>query len=176
MIGKNSILSSVSNVQILSIFKLPEKTNFDFVLLKVGGGTVGSVIANKLSSIGNVSVLLIEAGNIFGPLSIIPLLTTIQQSTSVDWAFRTVPQKYSSAGFVNQQQFLPRGKGLGGSSQLNYMLHYSDGTEKEFDKWEIFGGSEWGRENLMKYLIEDSGCNDDKATDVCIASDNEASV
>lgn len=111
----------------------------------------------------------------FGPLSIIPLLSTLQQNTSVDWAFRTVAQKYSSSGFVNQQQFLPRGKGLGGSSQLNYMLHYSDDILAEFDKWESFGGSEWSRENLIKYLTEsDDDCgDDDKATDVCTATDTE---
>lgn len=122
-----------------------------------------------------MTVLLIEAGNIFGPLSIVPLLTTIQQNTSVDWAFRTVPQKYSSSGFVNKQQFLPRGKGLGGSSQLNYMLHYSEDIQEEFDKWETFGGSEWGRANLMKYLAEsDDDCsNDDEATDVCVATNRE---
>lgn len=116
---------------------------------------------------GNVSVLLIEAGNEFGPLSIVPLLTTLQQNTSVDWAFRTVPQKFSSNGFVNQQQLLPRGKGLGGSSQLNYLLHYMDDIGREFDKWETFAGSEWGRANLMRYLSESSAlerCNDDEAT------------
>lgn len=117
-----------------------------------------------------MTVLLIEAGNIFGPLSIVPLLTTIQQSTSVDWAFRTVPQKYSSAGFVNQQQFLPRGKGLGGSSQLNYMLHYSDDIQMEFDRWETFAGSEWGRTNFGKYLTEHNDCKDDERADVCFAS------
>ncbi len=116
---------------------------------------------------GNVSVLLIEAGNLFGPLSIIPLLTTLQQNTSVDWAFRSVPQKYSCTGFVNQQQLLPRGKGLGGSSQLNYMLHYSDNIGKEFDKWESFGGSGWGRATIMKHLSKYTDCSDDEATDVC---------
>lgn len=109
---------------------------------------------------GNVTVLLIEAGTTFGPLSIIPLLTTFQQNTTVDWAFRTVPQQYSSAGFVNRQQVLPRGKGLGGSSQLNYMLHYGDDMETEFDKLEAFAGSLWGRANLMKYLSESN-------TEVC---------
>lgn len=120
-----------------------------------------------------MTVLLIEAGNIFGPLSIVPLLTTIQQSTSVDWAFRTVPQKYSSAGFVNQQQFLPRGKGLGGSSQLNYMLHYSGDIQMEFDRWERYAGSEWGRTNFMKYLTENNDCNDDERADVCFAANSD---
>lgn len=76
-------------------------------------------------------------------------------------------QKYSSTGFVNNQQLLPRGKGLGGSSQLNYMLHYSDDIRKEFDKWETFAGSEWGRENMMKYLTEVNDCEDSETLDSC---------
>ncbi|KAG4076371.1 hypothetical protein HA402_005814 [Bradysia odoriphaga] len=135
-----------------------DRKEFDYII--VGAGTVGSVIANKLSSMDNVTVLLIEAGTTFGPLSIIPLLTTFQQNTTVDWAFRTVPQRYSSTGFDNRQQLLPRGKGLGGSSQLNYMLQYNDDIEMEFDKWETYSGSTWKRTNMMKYLLSESNSED----------------
>lgn len=117
-----------------------------------------------------------EAGNVFGPLSIVPLLTTLQQNTSVDWAFRTVSQEWSSKGFVNQQQFLPRGKGLGGSSQLNYNLHYGDDFRTEFHKWEKYGGPEWGYGNMMKYVAEDEiPCGDDfgKSEKSCTAKPNQ---
>lgn len=33
---------------------------------------------------------------------------------------------------------MPRGKGLGGSSQLNYMLHF-DGLQRDFDEWRQYG-------------------------------------
>lgn len=50
------------------------------------------------------------------------------------------------------------------------MLHYSDDIRKEFDKWENFAGSEWGRENMMKYLTEINDCEDSDALDTCSKS------
>lgn len=42
----------------------------------------------------------------------------------------------------DQVQFLPRGKGIGGSSQLNYLLHF-DGHRKDFDRWVANGADLW---------------------------------
>lgn len=39
-------------------------------------------------------------------------------------------------------QFLPRGKGIGGSSQLNYLLHF-DGHRNDFDRWVENGADLW---------------------------------
>lgn len=50
-----------------------------------------------------------------------------------------------------QQQVLPRGKGLGGSSQLNYMLHF-DGIESDFDEWERLGAKGWNYASMKKYF------------------------
>lgn len=137
----------------------------------MGAGTAGSVLANRLSANANVSVLLIEAGDVFGAASVVPLLATTLQQTSSDWAFRTTPQKYSSRGLINnvscfpatnvvardclplfsQQQFLPRGRGLGGSGQINYMLHFT-GTGEDFERWERLGAIGWGYEAMKPYL------------------------
>lgn len=43
------------------------------------------------------------------------------------------------------------GKGLGGSSQLNFMLH-TKGIKRDFDNWEKIGGKEWNYITLKKYL------------------------
>lgn len=43
-------------------------------------------------------------------------------------------------------QFLPRGKGLGGSSQLNYMLHF-DGIKSDLRRWEAYGVELWDFED-----------------------------
>lgn len=69
--------------------------------IAVGAGTAGSVLANRLSANSNVSVLLVEAGDVFGAASIVPLFSTAMQQTKYDWAFRTTPQKYSSHGLIN---------------------------------------------------------------------------
>lgn len=76
------------------------KSDFDYVI--VGGGTAGCVLANILSEHVENRVLLIEAGGMFGPLAMIPLLSLQQQQTQVDWQLRTAPQQYSSFGFYNQ--------------------------------------------------------------------------
>lgn len=129
------------------------KTEFDYII--IGGGTAGCVLANKLSANEDAKVLLIEAGNVFGPLAMIPLLTSQQQKTKVDWQLRTTRQEHSTNGFIDQVQMLPRGKGLGGSSQLNYMLHF-DGNKNDFRRWQAHGASEWTFENFRNFFDKES--------------------
>ncbi|XP_058817758.1 neither inactivation nor afterpotential protein G [Topomyia yanbarensis] len=142
-LGYEHIPNRVSNVESL------KDASFDFII--VGAGTAGCVLANRLSADPNNSVLLIEAGDVFGPASIVPLLSTTIQQTRFDWAFRTTPQKYSSRGLINNQQFLPRGRGLGGSGQINYMLHFT-GIKDDFDRWERLGAHDWNFERMKPYL------------------------
>jgi choline dehydrogenase len=52
---------------------------------------------------------------------------------------------------MNNIQFLPRGKGLGGSHQLNYLLHFT-GLKEDFDRWEKLGVRNWSYKNLKYYL------------------------
>ncbi|KAM7362882.1 neither inactivation nor afterpotential protein G isoform 2-T2 [Cochliomyia hominivorax] len=123
---------------------------FDYVV--VGAGTAGSVVASLLSKHSNATVLLIEAGGHFGLLSKIPLLTTFQQKGLNDWSFLSTPQKHSSKGLEELRQCLPRGKGLGGSAQLNYMLH-CDGYEGDFERWaNDFNLSDWNWLSVKPYL------------------------
>uniref|UniRef100_A0A1Y9H2T1 Glucose-methanol-choline oxidoreductase N-terminal domain-containing protein n=1 Tax=Anopheles dirus TaxID=7168 RepID=A0A1Y9H2T1_9DIPT len=129
--------------------RLLQDHSFDYII--VGAGTAGCVLANKLSENPNVTVLLVEAGDTFGAASIIPLISTAMQGTKYDWAFRTTPQKYSSFGLGNNQQLLPRGKGLGGSGQINYMLHFT-GIPEDFDRWERLGAQGWNWHAMKPYL------------------------
>ncbi|XP_050069065.1 neither inactivation nor afterpotential protein G [Anopheles maculipalpis] len=129
--------------------RMLQDRSFDYII--VGAGTAGCVLANRLSENPNVTVLLVEAGDTFGAASIIPLISTAMQGTKYDWAFRTTPQKYSSHGLGNNQQLLPRGKGLGGSGQINYMLHFT-GIPEDFDRWERLGARDWNWHAMKPYL------------------------
>ncbi|XP_013099182.2 neither inactivation nor afterpotential protein G isoform X1 [Stomoxys calcitrans] len=110
----------------------PGEYIFDYVV--VGAGSSGSVVASLLSKHSKSTILLVEAGDRFGFLSKIPLLTTFQQKGVNDWSFLSTRQAHSSRGLEEERQCLPRGKGLGGSAQLNYMLHF-DGYEGDFERW-----------------------------------------
>lgn len=134
------------------IFSLQPPFNNNAFLV-VGAGTAGSVLANRLSENPNTSVLLVEAGQQFGLLSAVPLLALVMQKSTVDWSYVSSVQTHSSFGMVDHRQFLPRGKGLGGSSQMNFLLHF-DGADADFDAWDatMAGASGWGSRTMRPYL------------------------
>lgn len=122
------------------------------LIFLVGAGTAGSTLASLLTKHSNGSVLLIEAGGSFGYLSRVPLLTTFQQKGINDWSFLSAPQKHSSKALIDQRQCLPRGKGLGGSANLNYMLHF-DGHGPDFDLWHtLYNLSEWSWNHMRPFV------------------------
>jgi choline dehydrogenase len=127
-----------------------ENREFDFII--IGGGTAGCVLSYHLTKYSNFTVLLIEAGGIFNGLSIIPLLSTFMQGTRMDWKLKSTQQKYSSRGLIDKIQFLPRGKGLGGSHNLNYLLHSTGGGIDEFDEWMKYGGKTWNYDSIKRFL------------------------
>src|SRR5437870_11641214 len=76
------------------------------VLFVVGGGTAGSVLANRLSVAPNVRVLLLEAGgDDENVVTDIPLFARHLQQTDVDWKFKTVPQKYACMASQNSVNY-----------------------------------------------------------------------
>lgn len=76
--------------------------NYFIRLIIVGGGSGGAVLASRLSEIFDFTVLLLEAGGPEPVTSTVPWFHSILPGSSLDWKFRTVPQKDILLGYQNQ--------------------------------------------------------------------------
>ena len=124
---------------------------YDYII--VGSGSSGSVLANRLSADPSVSVLLVEAGGSDDCLDArVPAAAVKLQLTPRDWQYKTVPQRNSMQGMTNQISHWPRGRCLGGSSTLNYMLWVKP-HPKEFDRWESqYGCRGWSYADVEPFF------------------------
>ncbi|XP_068622875.1 neither inactivation nor afterpotential protein G [Battus philenor] len=136
-----------------SIVRKPDK-RYDYII--VGAGTAGCTLAARLSEDPNVKVLLVEAGDHMGFFTKIPLTSTAAQLGPDDWSVRTTPQKYSSFGLWDQTQIIPRGKGLGGSGQINFLLH-GFGLPEDYERWSRRGFKGWTLQDLKPYFMKAFG-------------------
>ncbi|GAC1436204.1 MAG: GMC family oxidoreductase N-terminal domain-containing protein [Solirubrobacteraceae bacterium] len=119
----------------------------DYVI--VGAGSAGCVLANRLSEDPDVSVLLLEAGGKDRSLNIkVPAAFAKQFHTKLDWDFATEPEPHVDG----RELYIPRGKGLGGSSSMNAML-YVRGRPLDYAQWEAQGASGWGWDDVLPYFI-----------------------
>jgi choline dehydrogenase-like flavoprotein len=115
-----------------------------FYLIRYFFFSAGCVIANRLTENKKFNVLLIEAGKVETPVQNVPGLAAFQQLTDYNWNYQAEPQPGSclglyknstirgiilskinlqTAGMENQRCNLNRGKALGGSSVINYMMY-----------------------------------------------------
>ena len=98
----------------------------------VGGGSAGCVLADRLSADPNNRVILVEAGGEGkGFLLTMPAgYGVTANAPSNSWHYKSEPEP--SIG--GRQMLLPRGLGLGGSSNINGLL-YVRGQHADFDGW-----------------------------------------
>ena len=121
--------------------------HYDYIV--VGSGSAGSVVAGRLAG-GGHRVLLVEAGGPAPALAHIPGMVAGLQRSVLDWSYRTEQQDSAvlSSGGVS---IWPRGKVLGGSSILNYML-YMRGHSRDYDEWRDAGLEGWGYQDVLQYF------------------------
>ncbi|XP_045454198.1 glucose dehydrogenase [FAD, quinone] [Melitaea cinxia] len=125
------------------------REEYDFVI--VGGGSAGSVLANRLSEVEGWNVLLLEAGGHETEISDVPLLSLFLHKSKLDWKYRTQPQDSACQAMVDKRCSWTKGKVLGGSSVLNTML-YIRGNKNDYDHWESLGNPGWGYKDILPYF------------------------
>lgn len=109
---------------------------YDFII--IGSGSAGAVIANRLTEVENWNVLLLEAGGDETEISDVPLMAGYLQLSQLDWKYKTEPSGKACLAMNGGRCNWPRGKVIGGSSVLNYML-YLRGNKKDYNLWEEMG-------------------------------------
>ncbi len=128
--------------------------HFDFVI--VGGGSAGAVIASRLSEDPSCRVALIEAGDRPPAVSSMPIAcASMQRDPATDWMYTADPGK-AGLGLNGRRVPVPRGKMLGGSSSLNYML-YVRGHPGDFDSWAEGGATGWSYVEVLPYFRKSEG-------------------
>ncbi|XP_060533574.1 glucose dehydrogenase [FAD, quinone]-like [Cylas formicarius] len=129
----------------------PVEETYDFII--VGSGSAGSVLANRLSENQKWKILLLEVGDEAIPLTDIPVLAPVFQFSKIDWNYKAEKQDGACLGCPDQRMHWPRGRALGGTTVLNYMIHVR-GNPLDYDRWAAMGNPGWSYKDVLPYFIK----------------------
>jgi choline dehydrogenase len=131
----------------LAATETPLADGFDYVI--VGAGSAGCVLANRLTEDPRTRVLLVEAGGTDRhPLIHVPAgFLRLLDHPRLTWGLRTEPDPDTADRAI----LFPRGKGLGGSSSINGLLHVR-GQPEDYDHWARLGNRGWSFADVLPYF------------------------
>ncbi|CAG2174628.1 unnamed protein product, partial [Oppiella nova] len=132
--------------------RIQVKSSYDYIV--VGAGSAGSIVACRLAHEKGNRVLLLEAGE--GQDSVMTdfpgMFNYNLQNPSRIWQYVNEEQPEVGQAFINRQTPEAKGKVLGGSSAVNFMV-YNRGNRKYYDSIaRDFGANGWSFEQLLPYF------------------------
>ena len=131
-------------------------SHYDFII--VGGGSAGSILANRLSEDRANRVLVLEAGRSDYPWDVyihMPagLMFPIG-NRFYDWKYESEPEP----AMGGRRVYHARGKVLGGSSSINGMI-FQRGNPMDYERWAGEPGMEsWAYANCLPYFKKMETC------------------
>jgi choline dehydrogenase len=133
---------------------------FDYVI--VGGGSAGSVLANRLTTDRSTRVLVLEAGRpdyLWDVFIHMPAALTYPIGWRwYDWKYESEPEPDMGGRRISHA----RGKVLGGSSSINGMI-FQRGNPLDYERWAGDPGMEtWDYAHCLPYF---------KRMETCLAAD-----
>lgn len=127
----------------------------------VGAGSAGAVVASRLTEDQGTRVLLLEAGGAMDKLANrMPIaFPKAYQNPDMTWRYESEEEPVLGG----RKLFIPRGRGLGGTSAINGMI-YTRGHWRDYERWRDLGLEGWGYRDVLPYFkkLESSwrGAND----------------